>query len=147
MKKEISDTEEQRCIFCQIAVKKVSVHIIYENKNTMAFLDNRPAEQGHTLVIPKNHIETIYDLSEDDISCLFTIVRNIAVTLKNAFNPDGMSIIQRNGIAADQHIFHVHVHVIPRFTGRHLRRMEEIPEASSEELETIATRLRNKTPA
>lgn len=110
----------------------------------MAFLDNRPAEQGHTLVIPKRHVETIYDLSEEDTARLFTVVRNIAVTLKNTFNPDGMSVIQRNGVVAGQHIPHVHVHVIPRFKDRHLRRMEDINEANAEELETIAARLREK---
>ena len=77
--------QEDRCVFCQMMVKKIPVHLVYEDKNIMAFLDNRPAEQGHTLVIPKRHVETIYDLSEEDTACLFAVVRNIAVKLKNTF--------------------------------------------------------------
>jgi histidine triad (HIT) family protein len=104
----------------------------------MAFLDNRPASDGHTLVIPKKHFETIYDIPGEEIAHLFKVVKRVALAVREALNPDGLSIIQRNGKAAGQHIMHLHVHVIPRYEGQRLLRMEEIQEVDREKLDKIA---------
>jgi histidine triad (HIT) family protein len=105
----------------------------------MVFLDNRPASEGHTLVIPKKHFETIYDIPDEEISHLFEIVKKVAVALRETVNLEGLTITQRNGKAAGQHIMHLHVHVIPRHSGQRLLRMEEISEVGREKLEKIAT--------
>jgi histidine triad (HIT) family protein len=104
----------------------------------MAFLDNRPASDGHTLIIPKKHFETIYDIPDEEIAHLFKIVKKVAAAINETVNPEGLTIIQRNGKAAGQHIMHLHVHVIPRHSGQRLLRMEEIQEVKGDKLDKIA---------
>jgi histidine triad (HIT) family protein len=130
------------CVFCEIANEDSQVSSVYEDDCVMAFLDNRPASDGHTLVIPKKHFETIYDIPDEEIAHLFKIVKKVAVAVKETVNPEGLTVIQRNGKAAGQHMVHLHVHVIPRHKGQRLLTMEEIPEASREKLDKIAKIIR-----
>jgi len=130
------------CVFCRMANEGSPVSSVYEDDCVMAFLDNRPANDGHTLVIPKKHFETIYDIPDEEIAHLFEIVKKIAVAVKETVNPEGLTIIQRNGKAAGQHVLHLHVHVIPRYSGQRLLKMEEIPEVSREKLDKIAKMMR-----
>jgi diadenosine tetraphosphate (Ap4A) HIT family hydrolase len=78
-----------------------------------AFLSNRPVNEGHTLVIPKNHYENIFDLSEEDTAYLFKIVKRVAHAVRDATISEGIRIVQNNGEAAGQVVFHFHVHIIP----------------------------------
>jgi len=126
------------CVFCRIANECSPVSSVYEDNCVMAFLDNRPASDGHTLVIPRKHFETIYDIPGEEIAHLFKVVKRVAVAVRETFNPEGLSIIQRNGKAAGQHILHLHVHVIPRHSGQRLLRMEEIQEVDRDKLDKIA---------
>jgi len=132
----------ESCIFCKIAIKDYPVSSIYEDADVIAFLDNRPASEGHTLIIPKRHAETIYDLSDKEIAQLFHTVKKVAVAIKKAIKPEGISIIQRNGAAAGQHIPHFHVHVIPRYSGQRLLSMEELQEENKELLDEVARKLK-----
>ena len=132
----------ESCEFCMIVSKAIRASCIYEDDAVVAFLDNRPAADGHTLIIPEEHFETIYDISDEEIAHLFTVVKRVAMAVRKAVNPEGLIIIQRNGRAAGQHILHLHVHVIPRYSGRRLLRMEEIPEAGEERLDEVAGLLR-----
>jgi histidine triad (HIT) family protein len=126
------------CVFCRIANNGSPVSSIYEDDHVMAFLDNRPAGDGHILVIPKKHFETIYNIPDEEITHLFKIVKKVAVAVKETVNPEGLTIIQRNGKAAGQHVLHLHIHIIPRYSGQKLLRMEEIPEVSREKLDKTA---------
>jgi histidine triad (HIT) family protein len=117
---------------------------VYEDDCVIAFLDNRPASDGHTLVIPKKHFETIYDIPDEEIAHLFKVVKKVAAAVKETVNPEGLTVIQRNGKAAGQHIMHLHVHVIPRYSRKRLLKMEEIPEVSREKLEQIAKLMRQR---
>jgi len=103
------------CIFCQIAQKKIQSNIVYEDENSLAFLDIHPANKGHTLVVPKNHIEDLLSLNEEQNKKLFAVVQRVAHGIKKAMNADALNIVQNNGPAAGQAIPHVHVHIIPRF--------------------------------
>jgi histidine triad (HIT) family protein len=103
------------CIFCQIAQKKILSQIVYEDENFIAFLDIHPANKGHTLVIPKNHVTDLNELKEDVAKELFSIVQRVAHGVQKATNADAFNIIQNNGPAAGQIVPHVHIHVIPRF--------------------------------
>jgi len=132
------------CIFCEIADGSVPVSSVYEDNCVMAFLDNRPASDGHTLVIPKKHFETIYDIPDEEIAHLFKVVKRVAVAVRETLNPDGLSVIQRNGKVAGQHIPHLHVHVIPRHSGQRLLRMEEIQEADRDRLNKIAEAIKQR---
>ena len=104
------------CIFCKIVQKKAPASIVYEDKQTMAFMSIQPITLGHTLVIPKNHYENIYEISEEEIGYLYKIVKKITHSIKESFGTDGIRIIQNNGRIAGQVIFHMHVHIIPMKT-------------------------------
>jgi histidine triad (HIT) family protein len=101
------------CIFCQIIRKETPASIIYEDEQVAAFLSNRPVNEGHTLVVPKKHYENIYDIPEKEAANLFTIAKRIAQAVKDATGAEGIRIVQNNGEAAGQVIFHFHVHIIP----------------------------------
>lgn len=106
-------TPTSECIFCQIIQKKASASIVYEDKQVVAFLSNRPVNEGHTLVVPKKHYENIYGIPEEEAAYLFEVVKRVAHAVKDATAAEGMRIVQNNGWAAGQVVFHLHVHVIP----------------------------------
>jgi histidine triad (HIT) family protein len=101
------------CVFCQIIQKQVSASIIYEDEQVAAFLSNRPVNVGHMLVVPKKHYENIFDIPEKEAAYLFKIVKRVAQAVKEATGAEGIRIVQNNGEAAGQVIFHLHVHIIP----------------------------------
>lgn len=117
------------CIFCRIARKQAPASCVYEDENVMAFLDIMPLNEGHPLVIPKEHYETIFEIPEELIAYLHRIVKRVALAIEKAAKADGISIFQQNGKAAGQEIFHLHVHVVPRYEGQKLARFGEISEA------------------
>jgi histidine triad (HIT) family protein len=135
------------CVFCKIARKQASASLVYEDENVMAFLDIRPLNEGHTLVIPKEHYVTIFEIPEELVAHLHRIVKRVALAVKKATEADGISIIQQNGKAAGQEIFHLHVHVIPRFDGKKLMRFGEISEADREKLNQVAVNIRRHMQA
>ncbi len=101
------------CPFCQIVRGESWSSKVYEDDRVLAFLSNRPVNVGHTLVVPKKHYESIFDISEEEFAHLFVVVKRIAAAVKTAVAAEGVRIIQNNGEAAGQVIFHLHVHVIP----------------------------------
>jgi histidine triad (HIT) family protein len=130
------------CAFCKIACKQAPASFVYEDENVLAFLDTRPLNEGHTLVIPKEHYVTIFEAPEELVAHLHRIVKRVALAAKESTKADGISIIQQNGEAAGQEIFHLHVHVIPRYEGQKLPRFGEISEADREKLNQVAANLR-----
>ena len=103
------------CIFCEIIQGERTSVNIFETKNILSFMDKYPINRGHLLVIPKQHYDFLTDMSDDEVSELFKIVNLLSKSLWKSVAADGISIGQSNGIAASQDIFHVHVHIIPRF--------------------------------
>ena len=101
------------CVFCKIARKEAPASIVYEDEQVVAFLSSRPVNVGHTLVIPKKHYGNIYDIPEEEAGYLFKIVKKIAHAVKDATGTEGIRIVQNNGEAAGQVVFHLHVHIIP----------------------------------
>lgn len=113
------------CIFCKIVSKESPSNVVYEDTNYIAFLDIFPFSQGHTLVCPKDHGETIWDMKEADIAELFRVASKVSKAAVAAVEADGFRFVQNNGEAANQVVAHVHVHVIPvkmsdkgRYSGR-----------------------------
>ncbi len=109
------------CIFCAIAAHQQPAEIVYEDERTMAFLDINPANPGHTLVIPKRHAATLFEIDEEDAAAVMRTTVRVARAIRAALAPDGLNLVQSNGRAAGQEIFHLHVHVIPRWVGDGLR--------------------------
>ena len=106
------------CVFCRIAKKEEHASFVYEDKDAVAFLDARPINEGHTLVIPRKHYENIYEISDEEVANLFKIVKKLAYGISKSEKAEGMSIVQNNGEAARQVVFHLHVHIIPRYFGQ-----------------------------
>jgi histidine triad (HIT) family protein len=101
------------CVFCQIIRKQLPASLVYEDEQVIAFLSNHPVNEGHTLVLPKKHYENIYEISEDEVAYLFRLAKRVAHAVKAAMDVQGIRIVQNNGWAAGQVIFHLHVHIIP----------------------------------
>jgi len=125
------------CIFCRIRSGRAPSHIVYEDSKYIAFLDAYPFSRGHTLVCPKEHGETIWDMKENDIAELFQVASRVSKAVVAAVGADGFRFVQNNGEAANQVVAHVHVHVIPirmedkeRFAGRRSFTKEEMEETA-----------------
>ena len=107
----------ESCSFCKIMLGEGQASIVYEDESVLAFMDLHPANVGHTLVVPRAHWETIYDIPERVLADLFAVVKRVSVAVKKAVGAEGISILQFNERAAGQSVRHFHVHVIPRFRG------------------------------
>jgi histidine triad (HIT) family protein len=105
------------CIFCKIIGRKTPSTIVYEDEDSVAFLDIYPINPAHTLVVPKKHYPTMLEMPPSEVGQLFVVVAKVARAVGKASKADGISIGQSNGAAASQDVFHMHVHVIPRFHG------------------------------
>ena len=110
-------TSSENCIFCAIVAGKAPCHKIMENDHVLAFMDLFPSTDGHALVIPKQHFDTIYDMTDDALAEVFAVARRLALAIRAEFTPDGMTVTQANGVAAGQTVPHYHVHLIPRTQG------------------------------
>jgi histidine triad (HIT) family protein len=106
------------CEFCEIvANNKDPEGIVMRSRDAIAFFPLAPATLGHTLVVPTAHVSDIWALNDSQASALAITTLKVARAVKRAMSPDGMNIIQSNGEAASQTVMHVHVHVVPRWTG------------------------------
>ena len=105
----------EECIFCKIVEKKAEASVIYEDDKTVAFLDVRPANLGHTQVIPKKHASNIYEIEEEELAAVTNTVKKIAIAVKGALNADGINVGESNEPVSWQIIPHLHFHIIPRF--------------------------------
>jgi histidine triad (HIT) family protein len=103
------------CIFCNIKDRQAEAEIIFEDEHILAFLDIRPVNYGHTLVIPKNHHDNFLTVPKDELDKLIHATQFIAGVVKRSLNADGFNIISNNGNAAGQSVYHFHFHIIPRF--------------------------------
>ena len=102
------------CIFCKIVKKEVPAAIIYEDDFCLVMLDIKPVNKGHCLVITKEHYENLFEISEDRLKKLISVVQKTAKALKQTC--DGVTITQNNGKASGQIVNHIHFHVIPRYS-------------------------------
>jgi len=132
-----SNISAGECIFCRIRSRQAPSHIVYEDSKYIAFLDAYPFSRGHTLVCPKEHGETIWDMNEGDIAELFQVASRVSKAVVAAVGADGFRFVQNNGEAANQVVAHVHVHVIPvkmedkeRFIGRRSFTQDEMKQTA-----------------
>ena len=134
----------KHCIFCKIVRKQAPSSIIYEDETVMVFLDIRPLNMGHTLVIPKAHYVDIFDIPENVLCQIHKVSKLVSFAVKKATTADGISIIQQNGKAAGQDIFHLHVHVVPRFEGQKLPPFSELKEVERAKLDALAKKIKQQ---
>ena len=100
------------CVFCQN-----DRSILAENKLSLAFMDGFPVSKGHSLVIPKRHIVSIWEMTDEEYADAFCLVKKVKEVLEEKFKPQGFNIGVNCGEAAGQSVFHAHIHIIPRYTG------------------------------
>jgi histidine triad (HIT) family protein len=120
--------------------KEAPASYVYEDDKVTALLSTRPVNVGHTLVVPKSHYENIFEMPEEEVAHLSKIVKRVALAVKKAVGAEGIRIVQNNGEAAGQVIFHLHVHIIPMYAEFSSLHNREIREASV--LEGDAKRIR-----
>lgn len=125
------------CIFCKIVKKEIPAKSIFENDKYLAFLDITPNTIGHTLVIPKKHIDNFAEQSSDEAAEHIRVVHQIAGQLQNILEADGFNVAINNGQAAGQIINHVHWHIIPRYKNDGLLHFAHSEEAKNKLDETL----------
>lgn len=109
---------EEECIFCKIIEGEIPSYKVYEDENVVAFLDANPVAKGHTLVVPKKHVENIHEAKE--MSYMWEAVVEVSNAVKKAYKPEGINIEANNGEIAGQEVFHLHFHITPRYTGKEI---------------------------
>ncbi|QKD03777.1 HIT family protein [Mesorhizobium loti] len=133
-------------IFAKILRGEIPSHRVYEDDAVIAFMDVMPQGPGHTLVVPKAPSRNLLDAYPSTFGPLFTVVQKVALAVKKALDADGVTILQFNEPASGQTVYHLHVHVIPRFDGvplkPHTGSMEK-PEVLAENAEKIRAALGN----
>ena len=107
-------------IFARIVRGEIPCHKVYEDADTIAFMDIMPQADGHTLVVPKAPGEDVFTAPPEAVAAAIRTAQKVARAVKKAFAPPGIMIAQLNGPAAGQSVFHLHFHVIPRYAGKDL---------------------------
>ncbi len=134
----------QGCIFCSIVTGEAPAHVIWEDDHTLAFLDIAPFAPGHTLVIPKAHTEDFWSVDEDSAAALMRSAHRVADRLRTKLEPEGMNLLQATKAVAFQTVFHLHLHVIPRWSHDTMAPPPwPKPVASRLELADMANRIRD----
>jgi len=134
-------------IFSRIASGEIPSLNIYDDEHTLAFMDISPATRGHTLVICKEEFADLWSIPEETLVAVTRTVQRVALALRKALKPDGLTVIQNNGEAAGQTVFHYHVHLIPRWEGDHAVRLWTPQQADQDELRAAAEQIRQAIEA
>jgi histidine triad (HIT) family protein len=134
-------TFDPACPFCDIVRGLGTAHVVYEDERSMAFLDFAPAAEGHTLVIPRTHARTLLDISPTSAAALMSSATHVARLIDRTFHPDGMTMVQANERAGGQTVFHIHLHLVPRWNGDALFRSWQAHRAPTETLATTRLKL------
>lgn len=106
--------KDENCIFCKLANGDIPTATLYEDEDFRVILDASPASKGHVLIIPKEHYANLYELSDELASKVLVLAKKMITKLTDILGCDGYNIVQNNGEAAGQTVFHFHLHMIPR---------------------------------
>ncbi|MDP3953760.1 MAG: HIT family protein [bacterium] len=126
------------CIFCQIVAGEIPAHTIYQDEDTLAFLDINPRAPGHTMIIPKEHHSTILDLPDKLVAPIFGTTQKVTAMLEKGLGTNHFTIGINMGRLSGQEVDHLHIHVVPRFEGDNGGSIHSVvnnpPEESLEEI-------------
>jgi histidine triad (HIT) family protein len=134
-------TYDPNNVFAKILRGELPSIKVFEDADTLAFMDIMPSAAGHTLVIPREPAETLFELSSHAATALMLTTRRVAAAVKTALGCPGVMLVQLNGAAAGQSVPHLHMHIVPRFEGLDLR-LHGRAMADLQELENIAAKIR-----
>lgn len=126
------------CIFCKIANGEIPSVTVYETPECRVILDLAPANQGHALILTKEHYDNIYQLDEETAGKVFSLATHVAKAVQEETGCEGLNIVQNNGEVAGQTVHHFHMHVIPRHAGDDVQVTWKQGETESESLKALA---------
>ena len=109
--------KDNNCIFCKLANGEIPSATLYEDEDFRVILDLGPATRGHVLILPKEHAANIYEMEDELLGKAFQLAKKMIVKLTDVLGCDGYNVVQNNGEAAGQTVFHFHIHLIPRYKG------------------------------
>ena len=107
--------KKKNCIFCKIANGEIPSATIYEDEEFRVFLDLNPASRGHALLVPKEHFSNLFEMDDEHCAKAMILAKKTAERMKEKLGCDGVNLVQNNGEAAGQTVFHFHMHLIPRW--------------------------------
>lgn len=125
------------CIFCKLANGEIPTATLYEDDEFRVILDQGPATKGHALILPKQHFANIYEISDEIAAKAMILGKKMATAMTKALHSDGFNLVQNNGEAAGQTVFHFHMHLIPRYEGDNQHILWKPTEVTQDELEEI----------
>jgi histidine triad (HIT) family protein len=135
-------SSDPNCIFCKIIEGEIPSFKVYEDDETLSFMDINPASEGHALVIPKEHAADLHAVSDAAIAATVRTAKKVAGAIDKTLDPDGLNLVQCNGAAAAQSIFHFHMHVLPRSDGDDLKLNWGLEPGDMEAIGALAERIR-----
>lgn len=130
--------KDENCIFCKIANGEIPAATIYEDGQFRVIMDLGPASKGHALILPKNHFADLTALDDETSSKVLALAARIGVAMKKSLGCAGFNLVQNNGEAAGQTVFHFHLHIIPRYEDGPKMVSWEPGSPSAEELSELA---------
>lgn len=133
---------DSNCIFCKIAAGQIPSVKLYEDGDTLAFMDINPVHDGHCLVICKAHYPTVFDIDVETFVAVARVVTKVAIAVNKAVAPDGLNLVQSNGSGAAQSVPHFHIHVLPRKHGDELKINWEPKPGDRDRISAVAERIR-----
>lgn len=129
--------KDENCIFCKIANGEIPAATLYEDDDFRVILDLGPASKGHALILPKEHYANLYELPDELAAKVIVLAKKMITKLTDVLGCDGYNLVQNNGVAAGQTVFHFHLHMIPRYEGDQVGlgwKMGELTDADRDEI-------------
>ena len=133
---------QEDCIFCKVLLGEIPGERIYEDDHAIAVMDINPWTRGHAVVFPRKHAADLFDIEDGELEYVAVAAKRVAEKMRGTLECDGVNLLQSNGRAAWQTIFHLHVHVIPRYDGDPLELPTRPIPAQPEELSEVAEVIR-----
>jgi histidine triad (HIT) family protein len=130
------------CVFCKIIAGDIPSFKLYEDDDTLAFMDINPAHEGHALVIPKQHYPDVHSVSDAALTATVLTAKKVAAAVDRTLHPGGLNLLQCNGPAAAQSVMHFHMHVLPRSAGDELRLNWGLEAGDMDAIGALAERIR-----
>lgn len=134
--------KDDNCIFCKLANGDIPTATLYEDDDFRVILDAGPASKGHALILPKEHYANLYELSDELAAKVLVLAKKMITRLTDVLDCDGYNIVQNNGEAAGQTVFHFHLHMIPRYNGDRVGLGWPMGELKEEDKEEILSKLK-----
>lgn len=134
--------KDDNCIFCKLAAGDIPSTTLYEDEDFRVIMDISPAVKGHAIVLPKQHMENLLTIEETTAAKALPVVSKLANAIKDALGCDGINILQNNGEAAGQSVFHLHFHILPRYQEDHFVIPWKTLSYKEGEAEAIAEKIR-----